>query len=155
MGKSIQKLACMMGALALVLFGFSRVALAQEHPEHPKAKPAERVTISKEALAEAITDFITKDSDLKGGYFVYYDQKTKTPLILTLDKVHKEKLAKVDEDRYFACSDFKATDGKTYDLDFFMNDTDAGLQVSEMMVHKVNGKPRYNWAEENGLWIRK
>jgi hypothetical protein len=61
----------------------------------------------------------------------------------------------VGEGLYFACSDFKATDGKTYDLDFFMKDSDAGLAVTEIMIHKEEGNPRYSWYEEGGIWKRK
>ncbi|MBI4546423.1 MAG: hypothetical protein HY707_00470 [Ignavibacteriae bacterium] len=129
---------------------------AQEHPEHPKEKKVERTAaITTESLAEAIAGYINKDASLKGGYFIFYDQKTNKPLLLTLEKVHKDKLSRVSEDMYFACTDLKEKGGKTYDFDFFMKSTDSGLQVSEIMLHKENGKPRYSWAEENGIWMRK
>lgn len=147
--------------ISLSLLTISVSAVAQEHPkEHPKEKAKEPSkesanVVSKESLGEAIAGYIHTDSELKGGYFIYYDKKTKKPLILTIDKVHKDKLAKVNEDKYFACTDFKDVDGQTYDMDFFMTSTEAGLQVSEIMLHKVQGKPRYGWYEQDGLWIRK
>lgn len=144
--------------IGLVTLALSNWALAQEHPEHP-TKPASEATakpeLSKETLALAITDYVKKDSDTKGGYFLIYDGKAKKPLTLTLTKVHQDKLSKVGEGLYFACSDFKATDGKTYDLDFFMKDSDAGLAVTEIMIHKEEGNPRYSWYEEGGIWKRK
>jgi hypothetical protein len=124
----------------------------KEHPEHPKAAMAAVVT--KEMMAEAITGYINKDTDLKGGFFCCYDTKANAPLALKLDKVHQDKLAKVSEGLYFACSDFKATDGKMYDLDFFMKSTEHGLQVSEVAIHKEAGKPRYGWVEKNGVWSK-
>lgn len=149
---------CILSIVVLLIFGLAAGALAQEHPEHPKeeanAKKAE-VTVTKEMMAKAITDYIKKDSALKGGYFTVYDAKAKAPLALKLDKVHQDKLAKVNEGLYFACSDFKATDGKTYDLDFFMKAGDSGLEVSEVMIHKEAGEPRYGWVEEDGVWSRK
>jgi hypothetical protein len=134
-----------------------------EHPEHPAEHPSEHPSehptarakeVTKESLAEAITGYIKKDAELKGGYFCIYDPQAKTVLVLTLDKVHQDKLAKVSDGLYFACCDFKAIDGKMYDLDFFMKSTEDGLQVSEVAIHKEAGKPRYGWVEENGVWSK-
>jgi hypothetical protein len=142
----------------LLIFGLAAGAFAQERPEHPEeAAKAERaeVSVTQEMMAKAIEDYITKDSALKGGYFTVYDAQANVPLALKLDKVHQDKLAKVSEGLYFACSDFKATNGKMYDLDFFMKATDSGLEVSEVMIHKEAGNPRYGWVEEDGVWTRK
>jgi hypothetical protein len=106
-------------------------------------------------MAEAIESYIKNDAALKGGYFFVYDTKSKAPLMLSLDKVHQDKLAQVSDGLYFACTDFKTMDGKTYDLDFFMKATESGLHVSEVMIHKEEGIPRYSWVEEGGLWKRK
>jgi len=148
----------MLTFIVLFALALSNWALAQEHPEHP-TKPASKTSaepeLTKETLALAITNYVKKDSDTKGGYFLIYDGKAKKPLALTLTKVHQDKLSKVGEGLYFACSDFKATDGKTYDLDFFMKDTDGNLAVTEIMIHKENGSPRYAWYEEGGIWKRK
>lgn len=144
----------MIASLALLfLFAFPQLQ-AQEHPtEHPSSTAKSALT--PEALAKEITQYVDKDSKLRGGYFVFHDQKEGMPLALTLDKVHKDKLSKVAEGTYFACSDFKSKDGKTYDLDFFLKETDSGLQVSEITVHKKDGKARYTWVETEGVWKRK
>lgn len=129
----------------LFLFASPRLQ-AQEHPEHPKKEKVtekKESTLSPEALAGEITQYAQKESKLKGGYFLIYDEKSKKPLVLTLDHVHKDKLSKVDGGLYFACADFKGADGKAYDLDFFMREIDSGLDVTELTVHKVDGKPRY------------
>jgi hypothetical protein len=126
-------------------------AAKTEHPEHPKAAA---MPVTKEGMAEAITGYITKDTALKGGYFCVYDGKAKAPLALMLDKVHLDKLAKVSDGLYFACCDFKAADGKMYDLDFFMKSAPMGLMVSEVAVHKEAGKPRYGWVEKEGVWSK-
>ncbi len=135
-----------------------------EHPEHPAEHPSEHPSehptarakeVTKESLAEAITRYINNDAALKGGYFCIYDLEAKAVLVLSLDKVHQDKLAKVSEGVYFACCDFKATNGKMYDLDFFMKAAASSLEVSEVTIHKEAGKPRYDWVEENGVWVRK
>ena len=46
----------------------------------------------------------------------------------------------------------KGADGKIYDIDFLMVVKPAKLIVTETSVHKVNGKPLYNWKQENGVW---
>ncbi|MAF11511.1 hypothetical protein CMK11_13765 [Candidatus Poribacteria bacterium] len=76
-------------------------------------------------------------------------------LTLNLDKVHEERLATLGDGVYFACSDFKATDGKMYDVDFFMADADEGLVMTELHVHKEDGVARYTWHENNGIWSRR
>jgi len=131
--------------------------VAQEHPEHPtgkksKAKAEAEVTVAD--MSKAIKGYCTKDAQLKGGYFLIYDPVNKKTLELTLDKVHEERLSKVSDGLYFACSDFKGTDGKTYDLDFFMKG-EKKLEVSEVSIHKVDGNPRYGWVQEDGLWKHK
>ncbi len=147
------------GLLPILVVGaiiFFSAAQAQEHPkEHPSSTTTKKQTLNPEALAKEITQYVEKESNLKGRYFLFYDEKEGKPLVLTLDKVHKDKLSKVAEGTYFACSDFKSKDGKTYDLDFFLKEGDSGLQVSEITVHKENGKARYTWVEEDGIWKRK
>ena len=144
---------------ALVLIPLS-MGFAQEHPEHPtKAAPQPKMEVTKETMAKAITDYVSQDAAMKGGYFLIYDPQAKKTLTLTLDKVHQDRLSQVDERLFFACSDFKSSDGKSYDLDFFMQgkETDSGMEltVSEIMIHKQDGKPRYSWYEEEGIWKRK
>ena len=141
--------------LALLVVGPS--ALAQEHPEHPekkdkveRAKSAETMTLDE--LANAITHYIEQDSKLKGGYFLVYDGDEKKPLMLQLDKVHKERLASLGGGVYFACTDMKSSNGAVYDLDFFMRRTEGGIETTEVAVHKKAGKARYGWKEENGIW---
>ena len=131
----------------------SKDTTKKEHPEHPSKGEASAVTVDQMALA--IADYVNSDAKLKGGFFFVYDATTKKPLQLTLDKVHKEKLSQVGENLYFACSDFKEAGGKMYDLDFFMQSVDGNLTVTELIIHKEEGKPRYQWSEENGMWKRK
>ena len=125
----------------------------KEHKEHPEGKTT---PISKESLAEAIEEYVEQDAALKGGYFLVYDKEQKNSLILELEKVHKERLSKIGEDVYFACADFKTPQGKIYDLDIFMQGPDKEhLKVTEVAVHKEDGKPRYTWYEEEGIWKKK
>lgn len=149
-----------------IMFLGNSTVFGQEHPsehptEHPtkeKAKaehPTKAFKASTETMAKAITDYVDNDCKLKGGFFLVYDATAKAPLLLTLTKVHTERLSQVGENLYFACSDFSAENGKTYDLDFFMMAENDKLVVTEVMIHKEDGEARYGWFEENGSWIRK
>ncbi|MBI4007671.1 MAG: hypothetical protein HY354_04150 [Planctomycetes bacterium] len=130
---------------------------AAEHPkEHPKEHPEKKEGgLTKEELAKAIKEYVKKDTTLKGGFFTVYDQEAKKALALTLVKVHEDKLAMVKKGVYFACADFETPDGHLYDLDIFMQETKAGLEVTEITVHKEDGNARYGWVEEKGVWKRK
>jgi hypothetical protein len=125
-------------------------ARAQEHPEHPKEAQAE-TPITLDALADAIGLYIQQDAKLKGGYFLVYDTEEKKPLALTLDKVHRDRLSGIGGGVYFACTDMKSA-GVPYDLDFFMKRSENGIEITDVSIHKKNGKPRYDWKEESGGW---
>jgi hypothetical protein len=130
----------------------------QEHPgehaqEHPQGQQPSG--ISKDDLADAIQNYVKREAALKGGFFLIYDKDTDRTLALTLDQVHRERLAKVSDGAYFACADFKTQEGKTYDLDIFMKGPNKDkLEVTEISVHKEDGKERYNWVEKHGVWSK-
>lgn len=136
------------------------LVVAQENPgkpaEHP-GKPAGKITA--EDILKGIQAYITKDTKLKGGYFLIWDPKVKQARVLQLVKVHDKlnKLSGADYERifktkapagevYFACCDFKEAFGKaTLDLDFFMQVTPAGLEPFRIVIHKENGKLRLQY----------
>ena len=122
----------------------------QEHPEGPEAK------VSMEELADAMEGYIEEQADEHGGKFVAVDDMTGGILSLTFDKVHRQRVAMVGEDTYFACADFTDAGGKVYDLDIFMAGPDKdSLVFSEVSVHKEDGVERYTWYEEGGIWKKK
>ncbi len=141
--------------MVLIFVGAGGLLYAGEHPsEHPTGK--KEVALSKEDLAEAITAYVKKEAAKTGGYYQVYDKEAKKTLSLTLDRVHKERLATIGNNTYFVCADFKTPEGKLYDLDFFMKGTAKdNLEVTEITVHKEDGKPRYTWYEEGGIWKKK
>ena len=143
-------------------------ATADEHPEHPEKAgehaehpehPEEAVELSKDSLADAIEMVVASFSQLQGGQFCVFDTKNKEALALTLDKVHRERLSGLGNGLFFACADFKATNGKMYDVDIFMKQVDGGLfnglMPEQVTVHKQEGKARYSWYEEAGSWKMK
>ena len=130
--------------------------LLSEHPEHPSEHP----TTKKEPklniadITLSIENYIQHDINLKGGFFVY-DKNNKAILDLTLLKIHKERLSNIGGDTYFACADFQASNGNIYDLDvFMMGKTQENLEVTAINVHKENGKARYLWENQKGIWVK-
>jgi len=154
------KSSCWLAMVAVMGMSIGCGVMAAEHPEHPMhgapAVKAEVKPLTMDQVANVIESYIKEDSRIKGGYFLYYDAKSKETLRLTLDKVHRDRLSQTAPGTYFACSDFKDPAGKVYDLDFWMHEGANGeLKVTEIMIHKDAGKPRYNWIEEGGVWKQK
>jgi len=107
------------------------------------------------------------EADLAAGIKKYIDNSTRKSadrkfhvrhqgkdLALDLIRVHDDRVSSLGSGKYFACVDMKGTDSKTYDIDFLMAVQPGSLRVTETSVHKINGKPLYNWKEENGVWKR-
>ena len=121
---------------------------AQEHPEHPEEAEhpeegeAAAPSLTEAHLADAIEAHVEKVAAQHGGTYPIEDPKTGETLQLTLDKVHEERLAQTAPGTYFACVDFVAQDGTTYDVDFFMKgDSADDLEFQDFSIHKVNGEP--------------
>jgi hypothetical protein len=148
-----------------------------EHPEHPaeeesgtkahaetiaeEGSAAKEEAVSKkmpvtiESVAVYLEGYVAEKSAKSGGWFKIQDETAEETLELQLDKIHRERLAQTDEGTYFVCADFRTEKGKLYDLDFWVKETEEGLKVTEKMVHKEEGKPRYTWVEKDGIWSRK
>ena len=125
--------------------------------EHPAEHPTESTSggVSTAELAKAIENHVNKTAS--GGAFTIKHPDTKEGLSLTLDKIHIDRLQQTGPNTYFACADFKGSDGKMYDLDFWVKGTAGKLTVTETMLHKEQGKERYSWFEDEtkGVWMQK
>jgi hypothetical protein len=156
-------------AIALFLTP-ATLMFSQEHPEHPKktgeqAKPGAehpkkgaehpKGGAEKQVSTADISAGIKKNIEAKskkspdGKFHAKYEGQD---LALDLVKVHDDRLQDLGSGKYFACVDMKGTDGKTYDIDFFLTGQPGKMKVTDTAVHKVDGKPLYNWKEENGKW---
>jgi len=138
--------------------------LAQEHPRAPQQSqsqqlPQTRTGAPQAAMTEATTSdvsdglktfisgYAAKSADKK--FHMPYNRKD---LSLDLIKVHDNRFSSLGGNKYFACVDMKGSDGKIYDIDFLMAVQPGKLTVTQTSVHKINGKPLYNWKEEKGVW---
>src|SRR5438477_5477158 len=146
-------------AVSIALF-FAPVGFAQEHPEHPKNKGDTGKSehpekagkeVSTTDISAGIKKHIAAESQ-KSSDKKFHTRHEGNDLALDLVKVHDDRLSNLGDGKYFACVDMKAADGTTYDIDFFMTGQPGAMKVTETSVHKVNGKPLYNWKEENGVW---
>ena len=145
-------------AAALALFFTPALPVrGQEHPEHPtkggghEKKGAEAKRVSTADISAGIKNHIDTETKKSpdGKFHVNYQGQD---LDLDLIKVHDDRLQDLGGGKYFACVDMKGTDAKTYDIDFFLTGQPGKMKVTETSVHKIDGKPLYNWKEENGKW---
>lgn len=139
---------------------------AQEHPRPPQqSQPQQLPRTTTENSQNATQTLIVSDAEIFGGvrkYIYTYAQKSADKkfhvrsdgkeVTLDLIKIHDDQRSHVGGNKYFACVDMKAANGAIYDIDFFMAIHPGVLSVTGTSVHKINGKPLYNWKEENGVW---
>ncbi len=152
--------------IAVALAAFFAPAMAVRAGEHPVSRPptsiqlpanrtalpqVQAMEVSKADISTGIKKRIVsetkKSADRK--FHVKYEGKD---LALDLIRVHDDRLSNLGGGKYFACVDMKATDGKIYDIDFFMTGNPGNMKVTETSVHKINGRPLYNWKEDGGVW---
>lgn len=103
--------------------------------------------VNKEVVDNAISSYITNDITLKGSFFLM-DKKENKPLTLSFAGLQKYSFGKIKDDVFYSCVDFVDGEGKKYDIDFFVRCAGTNnCKVIEMMVHKVDGKARYEWGD--------
>jgi len=143
------------GCFTAAMLPFALAEHPKEHPsEHPSEHPApKKKEVTTSDIADGIKKHIDDGTKMGGGKFKLKDGDKE--LSLALDKVHNDKLANLGGGSYFACVDFKGDDGNTYDVDFFLSGDAGAMKVTETIVHKVNGQPRYNWEQKaDGTWTK-
>lgn len=154
-------------AAAVALFFIPALPVfAAEHPEHPQKaaehpkkegekgehpKKGDEKEVSMAEISAGITKHIDSEAK-KSSDKKFHAKHEGKDLALDLTKVHDDRLSSLGGGKYFACVDMKASDGTTYDIDFFMSGKPGNMKVTETSVHKVNGKALYNWKEDNGVW---
>jgi hypothetical protein len=144
---------------SLFLIASGQMVAQEKHPEHPKKEhPTDKkqAGLTKAELAAAIRTWVEKEAARNDGWLKVDDPVAGKTLQLKLEKVHDDRLSQVGPNTYFACADFVEKDGTKYDIDVFMQGkTKDDLKETEVSVHKLNGKERYNWFEEDGTWKKK
>ena len=130
----------------------SHQSQSQQLPQSGRGAPQTAMTEAtmssvSAGLKEFISSYAGKSADKK--FHIPYNRKN---LALDLVKVHDDRFSSLGGNKYFACVDMKGNDGKMYDIDFFMAVQGSKLNITETSVHKINGKPLYNWKQEGAVW---
>lgn len=106
------------------------------------ARAGEKVTGEEaEKVRSTIESYVKQDSNLKGGFLIY-DVKENKVLNLTYDHVHKG-VEQTGGGDYFACVDFVDANKNTYDLDVYVQKDGEEWDISEIVIHKINGEDRF------------
>jgi hypothetical protein len=152
------------GVFTALLLATALPISAQDHPRAPQQSQSQQLPQSASGapqaamteatmssvsagLKEFISSYAAKSADKK--FHMPYNRKD---LALDVVKVHGDRFSSLGGNKYFACVDMKGTDGKMYDIDFFMAVQGSKLSITETSVHKINGKPIYNWKQDGGVW---
>ena len=115
------------------------------------ARPPARVVTQD--IAEGIEAHIAEQTRRNDGVFVVPFEGEQ--LRLRLVRVHKEYLANLAPNEHFACVDLVNEDGRVFDVDFFLEGPAGDMEVTDTIVHKLNGKPYYVWEQaDDGTWFR-
>lgn len=141
----------------MFVIGFSQLSFAAEHggKEHggATAMAPEQATIavpaapSNDDIKNAMTTYVDSESK-ETGTFDVYDPETGKIRTLKLDRVH-ERVGKTG-DYYYSCADFTDTEsGEKLDLDIDVEDKDGQLNVADVRIHKVEGKERYTYDDND------
>ena len=102
---------------------------------------------SPEEIRQAIAQYVQQMTEEEGA-FSLDDDTAGTTRELTLVQVH-ERVGKTG-DLYYSCTDMKdAATGETLDLDFDVERYDDALEVVDVRIHKVEGKPRYTYDQDD------
>jgi hypothetical protein len=123
--------------------------LPQISTPFPQSTPTKQV--SKADISSGIKRHIDSERPRAADKKFHINYRGKD-LPLDLIRVHDDSLSSLGAGKYFACVDMKATDGTIYDVDFFITGQPGSMKVTETSVHKINGKPLYNWKEQGGVW---
>jgi hypothetical protein len=113
--------------------------------------PQQQGTVTKADVSAGIRKYISDQSAKSSDKKMHVPFRGKD-LALDLVKVHDDRLSSLGNGKYFACVDMRATNGNVYDLDFFVTGNAGDMRITDAFIHKINGKPLYDWKEQNGVW---
>jgi len=139
---------------------------SDEHPGPPQQsqlkKSPQTTTNNPQSAVEPL---VVSEAEVYAGIKKYIDthaqksadkkfhvQSGGKDVALDLITIHDDRLSDLGGNKHYVCVDMKAANGAIYDIDFFITVRSGTLSVTEASVHKINGKPLYNWKEQNGIW---
>lgn len=130
-----------------------------------KEHDGKAVKISAKDIKEKINHYIKKDTGLKGGSFLIYDDKLEKTWRLKFVKIH-DPVRIINKKTYFACMDFKEVGGSdVLDIDFWLETKSHAkhkakhkdkhkLKITEIKIHKLNGTPRFTYKDDKPVPVK-
>jgi hypothetical protein len=143
-------------SVLLVVTLSSLLFATAEHPVSPQQTTSSRegdtqpLVVSDAEVFAGVKKYIYTHAQ-KSGDKKFHIQSSGKDVALDLITIHADRLSDLGGNKHFVCVDMKAANGATYDVDFFISVRSGTLSVTEASVHKINGRPLYNWKEENGI----
>ncbi len=137
--------------VGLVILLFVGASMAAEHPGKAvpgKGKEHPGTPVTADSVKNGIRDHLNEVTKDTAGLFILDDSATKKIWRLKLVKVHDpvRMFERDGKNIYFACSDFKSTEGDdVLDIDFWMVPQGDKFKVIETKIHKVNGQAKYKY----------
>lgn len=146
----MKNLSSVLCVLFMILLSGSTFAQA----DYNYAEIKKKKSVTPEALTDSIISYVDQNTNKK-GFFVVNDPVQERDLKLKLIDVHKDCYADMGSNIYFVCGNFRGTDDKIYDVDFFFKKINGKMKNTLTKVHKVNFVARYNWYLVDEEWITK
>lgn len=148
----------LMAAVCFTQFSYAGEHGGKEHggtstkKEHGGAEPKESkgsgyAEPTAQNIRQTMKNYVMQKSE-KTGTFNIYDSEIDKTRKLSLARVH-ERVGKTG-DYYYSCADFKdVSTGELLDLDLDVEHKDGNLSVVDVRIHKLNGKERYTYDEND------
>lgn len=131
------------------------------------ARASDPDTLTGPEIRSSMARILERDQALHGGSFLFWDARTSHVWKLKHQSVH-DRVAYIDSpvarrmlsehgmaprDRseeivYFACNNFVSAEGMPVDVDVWMARSGDKLTPIRFLIHKVNGKPRYTFKND-------
>ena len=106
----------------------------------------------KGEFEEIVKAYVRAHSE-KSGAFVLDDGTTGKRYRLRLVAIHAERIRLLSPGQTVGSADFDAFDGAkaAYGLEFFLAKDESAWRVDKVILHAVNGKPRYAYDKDNRI----
>ncbi len=139
------------------------LGISGEHPEHPTSSAsngqstkdsAAQQKSNQDEFEKFVKEYIASAAKNTGSVYKVHDDVLNKDWKLELVKVHKNKICMLNEGKTcFACADLKEVGGKNkLDLDFYASHSpDGKMSMEKVLIHKVNGKPRFTYDSQNAM----
>jgi hypothetical protein len=124
-----------------ILIALIALVSCQKQEESADQSQTQATKLSAAQVKEAITTHIQSITGAEGTFAIEDAVEARTRQ-LTFSYVH-DSVHETEDGRYYACVDFTEAPADTLDLDIYVSvDSEGTQKVSEVVIHKVNGKSR-------------